>query len=284
MSLYNDLDIGTDATSTDIKKAFRKLSMTYHPDRASGNEDRYKKINHAYQVLSDPVKRKEYDMNQHGMDSPFGHPDIINMMRGMPFPFFDNSDVNVFHNGVPIFMNNVKPLEQKIQITLLEAYEGLHKSIRIHRDIRSQGVMGMIRKKETENVYIPIHEGVDSNEVIVLKEYGHVYNERKGDLKIRIQVLNHEQFIRKGMHLFHKKKITFKESLCGFKFQLEHINGKQFVIQNNEGKVIYNGFRKTIKGLGMKREGHVGDLIIEFVVDYPDTLPDKTIEYLRNVL
>jgi DnaJ-class molecular chaperone len=281
MSLYNDLGVDTDATSTDIKKSFRKLSMTYHPDRESGNEERYKKINHAYQVLSDTVKRKEYDIQQRGMDGSFGHPDIMNMMRGMPFSF---SDVHVFHNGVPIFMNNMKPLEHKIQITLVEAYEGVHKNIRIHRDICGQGVMGMMRKKETENVYIPIHEGVDSNEVIVLKEYGHVYNDRKGDLKIRIQVLEHENFIRRGMHLLYKKKITFKESLCGFKFQLEHINGKKFVIQNNDGKVIYDGFRKTLKGLGMKREGRIGDLIIEFTVDYPDTLPEKTIEYLRNVL
>jgi DnaJ-class molecular chaperone len=97
-------------------------------------------------------------------------------------------------------------------------------------------------------------------------------------------VLEHENFIRRGMHLLYKKKITFKESLCGFKFQLEHINGKKFVIQNNDGKVIYDGFRKTLKGLGMKREGRIGDLIIEFTVDYPDTLPEKTIEYLRNVL
>jgi DnaJ family protein B protein 4 len=280
MSLYNELDIDTDATPTDIKKAFRKLSMMYHPDRENGDEEKYKKINYAYQILSDPEKRKQYDMKQRGVDSPFGHPDIINMMRGMPFHFFDNSDVNVFHNGVPIFMNTVRPLEQKIQITLLEAYEGIHKNIRIHRDIRSQGM----RRKETENVYIPIYEGIDSNEVIILKEYGHVYNDRKGDLKIRIHVLNHDQFIRKGMHLFYKKNITFKESLCGFKFQLEHINGKQFVIHNNDGKVIYNGFTKTIKGLGMKRDGRVGDLIIEFTVYYPDTLPEKTIEYLRNVL
>ena len=283
MSLYNDLGVEKNATSTDIKKAFRKLSMTYHPDRDSGNEERYKKINHAYQVLSDPSKRKEYDM-QNRMNHSFGHPDILNMMRGMPFPFFNDADVHVFHNGVPVFMNNVKPLEQKIQITLLEAYEGIHKNIRIQRDIRSQGVMGMMRKTETENVYIPIHEGIDSNEVILLKEYGHVYNDRKGDLKIRIQVLDHEHFTRNGMDLLYKKKITFKESLCGFKFQLEHINGKHFVIQNNDGKVIYNGFRKTIKGLGMKRDGNVGNLIIEFTVDYPDILPEKTIEYLRKVL
>ena len=283
MSLYSDLGVDTNATSTEIKKAFRKLSMTHHPDRESGNEEIYKKINHAYQVLSNPAKRKEYDM-QDKMNHSFGHPDIMNMMRGMSFPFFDESDIHIFHNGVPVFMNNVKPLEYKIQITLLEAYEGIQKNIRIKRDVRSQGVMGMNRKTETENVYIPIHEGIDSNEVILLKEYGHVYNDRKGDLKIRIQVLEHEHFIRNGMHLLYKKKITFKESLCGFKFQLEHINGKHFVIQNNDGKVIYNGFQKTIKGLGMKRDGNVGNLIIEFTVDYPDILPEKTIEYLRKVL
>ena len=281
MSLYSDLGIDSNATSTDIKKAFRKLSMTYHPDRENGNEDKYKKINHAYQILSDPEKRNEYDMTQTHQHSPFGHPDIVNIMRGMNFPF---SDIHVFHNGVPVFMNNMKPLEHKVHITLLEAYEGVQKNIRIQRDICSQNVMGVMRKKETENVYIPIHEGVDSNEVIILKEYGNIYNDKKSDLKVRIHVSQHKDFTRKGMHLLYKKRINFKESLCGFKFKLEHINGKHYIIQNNDGKVIYNGFRKTIKGLGMKRDGNVGDLIIEFTIDYPDTLPEKTIEYLRKVL
>jgi DnaJ-class molecular chaperone len=65
MDYYIILEIDKTATKDEIKKSYRKLAMKYHPDRTKGDkesEEKFKKINEAYQVLSDDTKRKQYDM------------------------------------------------------------------------------------------------------------------------------------------------------------------------------------------------------------------------------
>src|SRR5688572_2082954 len=58
---YKILGVKRDASAEDVKKAFRKLAHQYHPDKSGGNEAKFKEVNEAYQVLSDPEKRKQYD-------------------------------------------------------------------------------------------------------------------------------------------------------------------------------------------------------------------------------
>src|SRR3990167_5598525 len=58
---YNILGIGKSASPEEIKRAFRELAHKHHPDKAGGNEQQFKEINEAYQVLSNPEKRKQYD-------------------------------------------------------------------------------------------------------------------------------------------------------------------------------------------------------------------------------
>ena len=72
---YEILGVGRDATDEDIKRAFRKLAFQYHPDhnRSDGAEEKFKEINEAYEVLSDPEKRAAYDRYGHtGGEGVFG--------------------------------------------------------------------------------------------------------------------------------------------------------------------------------------------------------------------
>src|SRR5215213_8863381 len=74
---YKTLGVEKKASQDDIKKAYRKLARQYHPDtnKDTGAEDRFKEVSEAYDVLSDPDKRKRYDrggMNPFGGGSPFG--------------------------------------------------------------------------------------------------------------------------------------------------------------------------------------------------------------------
>lgn len=69
MTYYRTLGVGTNATPEEIKKAFRRLAKEYHPDSNPGHEDKFKAVNEAYEVLSDPVRRERYD--QTGSDAPF---------------------------------------------------------------------------------------------------------------------------------------------------------------------------------------------------------------------
>ena len=82
-----------------------------------------------------------------------------------------------------------------------------------------------------------------------------------------------------------KKTITLKDALCGFKFELIHLNGKMLNFDNTTNiTIIKPGFKKMISGLGLNRENNTGNLILEFGVEFPDSLTEEQIGVLSNIL
>ena len=112
----------------------------------------------------------------------------------------------------------------------------------------------------------------------------------KGDVKIYIKIKNESVFQRKGLDLIYNQKISLKESLTGFSFELKHLSGKTYVINNSDGKIIQPGYHKLIKHMGMIRErGHPapplkGNLIIKFDIQFPNDISEETREKLRAIL
>ena len=86
------------------------------------------------------------------------------------------------------------------------------------------------------------------------------------------------------MDLHYIKKVTLKEAICGFMFEINYVDGKKFKINNKKGNIITPGSNKTIPKLGLKRDDKVGNLIIEFEVQFPDTLNEEVINKLEEVL
>lgn len=305
MSNYYDiLGVSKNASFDEIKKAYRKLSLKYHPDKTGGEDSKFKEINEAYSVLSDQPQREMYDIklsgggvpNMQGVPNgmPFNPNDIMNMFfggvngtQGIPMPpFFQSGNFQVFRNGVPVNMNALqKPIAivKSLEITLDEAYLGCKKPIEIERWVHEQ--TDNIKRTEKETIYVTVPRGIDENELIVLRDIGNVLSEtNKGDVKIHIKIINNTNLIREGLNLVYNKTLTFKESLCGFVFDLPYLNNKLFKINNNNGVIIQNGYRKVIPGLGMVREEHTGNLIIHFNVVYPEKLTDEQIEKLKEIL
>jgi len=305
MSNYYDI-LGVSKTSSfdEIKKAYRKLSLKYHPDKTGGEDSKFKEINEAYSVLSDQSQREMYDIKLSGGGGPsiqgghngmqFNPNDIMNMFfggvngsPGMQIPhFFQGGNFQVFRNGVPVNMNGLqKPIAiiKSLEITLDEAFLGCKKPIEIERWVQEQS--DNIKRIEKETIYVTVPRGIDENELIVLRDIGNVLSEtNKGDVKIHIKIINNTNLIREGLNLVYNKTLTFKESLCGFVFDLPYLNNKLFKINNNNGVIIQNGYRKVIPGLGMIREEHTGNLIIHFNVVYPEKLTDEQIEKLKEIL
>lgn len=288
MDYYKTLNVKKNATPDEIKKAYRKLSMIYHPDRQeSGNEDKFKEINKAYEILSNPEERKKYDNPfMSGVNMPSGN-DIFKMFfNGMPqemnmnfnpreFPNF-----NVFTNVTSNFLMKPSPIVKTLQITLTQAYEGINIPVEIERWIHQEN---NVKFTEKEKIYVNVPKGIDDNEIIILKERGNVIQSKsKGDIKCFIKIKNDTDFQRNGLNLVYNKKITLKESLCGFSFVINHIDGKTYTINNFNGKIIHPHFKKQIPHMGMKRNASVGSLIIDFDVVFPTSLTEKQNELIKQ--
>ena len=292
---YNILNVEENATNDEIKKSFRKLSMKYHPDKNSGDDQKFKEINEAYEVLGDKDERKTYDFkrsgrgnnpfmrtNVNGMpEMPGGMNEMFNMFFNTQNSQFGNPNVQIFRNGVPVNMNRPVPIIKKIFITLEQSYNGYNYPLDIERWIME----GNIKKTEKETIYVDIPKGADTNEIIILKGQGNVINDtNKGDIKIFIHLTNNTRFKRNGLDFVIDKIITLKEALCGFTFELEHLNKKKFKINNDKGNIIVPNFKKIIPNLGMKRKNHTGNLIINFTIEFPKNLTIEQIDKIQDIL
>ena len=81
-----------------------------------------------------------------------------------------------------------------------------------------------------------------------------------------------------------KKDITLKESLIGFSFDIKHLNGKKYTINNDKGNIIPTNYCKEIEGLGMSRDDNIGKLVIDFNIIFPEKLTDEQIEKIKEIL
>lgn len=302
-SYYDILDVDKAASSTEIKKAYRMKSLHYHPDRndALDAEERMSEINEAYEILSDPVKKKHYDIEQRLKDTPFGFPfmqvptqtvdeqdiqELFTSLFGGTTQMFQDRDIPMeeLFSRNPFHKKNKKPdpITMTLHISLEQAYNGCSLPIEIIR----WSMVGDDKIQEEETVYVDVYEGIDNNEIIVLEKMGNVTEQQvRGDVKITIQIDNETHFQRQGLDLIYTKTLTLKEALCGFSFELLHFDSKKLQCNNNsQVTMVKPDTRKVIPKLGMKRSGNRGNLIIAFKVEFPDKLAPHQIEQMQLLL
>jgi DnaJ-class molecular chaperone len=319
-SYYEILGVPKTASETEIKKAYRTMSLQYHPDRNKTPEANTisSKINEAYETLSDQQKRKQYDLGASGFPFPMepgGFDDmgelgnIFNMMFGGAFPGgmpggvgVGGPHIHVFRGGPGgihrmnsqnppgmdpfsnIFANMQKPppIIKSIRITIEQAYLGCSLPIEVERWVLQNDA----KHHEFETIYVPIHRGIDENEFIILREKGNIVNDTlKGDVKITVQIDNSSVFKRHGLDLIYTKTLTLKEALCGFSIELMHLSGKKLTLSNITNRTIISpNSKKVIGEFGMVRENMIGNLIIEFVIQFPEKITDEQSKILADIL
>lgn len=300
---YDILSVAKNASQEDIKKSYRRLSLSYHPDKTQGDPVKtalFTKIKDAYDILCDPHKRAEYDnsleFQKNGIPNIFGGhsgmfrediniiPDEILshlFMSGM-FPGMGGIGGMGGMGGIRInaFHMKPQPIVKKLIIPLAVSYTGGNIPIEIDRIVVENG----IQTNEVETIYVEIEKGIDNDEMIVLEGKGNISHNVKGDVKIVVKVENNMEYERCGMDLKIIKKISLKEALTGFQFALKHLNGNTYNINNSKGNIISHNFNKNIPGMGMVRGGHTGDMIITFEVVFPEKLELDVIEKLEELL
>ena len=289
MDFYEILGVNENASDSDIKHAYRSLSFKFHPDRNSSSEagDKMRDINEAYETLIDRTKRKQYDMRG-------AHPleNILNeLFKGQsmgqkkdPFEMMFNQSMGqgfepvfarVSTHQMPFFEPLREPqrtpvLEKKIEISFEESYTGGQLPITVEREIKN----GKAAYHEEEKLYVSIPAGIDDGEIIEIEDKGHIYNDVKGPIKLYIRVSSNSGYDRKGLNLIYTQTVSFKESICGFAYIMQHIDGSKLNLKSSRGNVIQNGDEKNIKGRGFTRDNQVGDLVIKFKVTPPKLLTE----------
>ncbi len=321
---YNILGVNENATHDEIKKAYRSLSLKYHPDKNPSLEatEKYKKINEAYDILGDEQNRKKYEierknpfarmgsmrneMNMNEVDELFknlfggGFPFAMHMGSmdmdpnitefegmngfGMGMHGFPPGSFHIFQNGRPINLNRQSkpsPIIKNITINIEQVYTGTNVPVEIERWIFERN----LKVSEIETVYVTIPKGIDDGEIIILKDKGNIINENcKGDIKIFIKIINNSEFKRNGLDLIYEKKISLKDALCGFSFEIKYINGKMYTLNNTSGNIVYPGYKKIIPNMGLTRENHTGNLLIHFHVNFPEKLSEEQVNALKEIL
>ena len=324
-NFYEVLGVSEKATEEEIKKAYRKLSLQYHPDRNNNDQEcvkKFQKIGEAYETLSDKQKRRDYDMTRNNPflnafgsnNNEFNHGPMFHNVDDLFSAFFGNNgggfgsnipsfmgglgnmgpgiNIRAFHNGVPVnigmngshFMENMQkptPIIKNITISMEQVLSGVNLPVDIERWIIENG--NKVFEKET--LYIPVPKGIDDNEIILLREKGNIVNEQlKGDVKVFIKVENNSDFERRGLDLHYTKRISLKDALCGFTFDLPYLSGKIYTLNNHSGNIIQPNYNKVIPNMGLTREGHTGNLIIQFQIDFPEKLEGEKISRLKEIL
>jgi len=168
-----------------------------------------------------------------------------------------------------------------VSLTLEQCYNGCSIPLEIDRQVPDNDII----KIEHETIHAQIPKGVLQGDTIILNECGHM-NEAgmKGDIRIIINVLQHGLFKVEHLDLSIEKTIPLKAALCGFDFEITHLNGRIFKLANKPGNVIKPGNIKTIPGLGLEKNGETGVLKIKFNIEFPDTLTNEQIYTLQTGL
>ena len=306
---YTVLEVGDSATSDEIKKSYRQLSLKYHPDRNRNNNNpeacgKFQRINEAYETLGDSEKRKKYDMSKNnpfikmmsggnGINSIdelftqlFSHEGMNQQGMGMEMGMGFGPGVQIFRNGVnshPGFQKQIQkpmPIVKNINIEMGTVLLGVNLPVEIERWINDNG--NKVFEKET--MYIDIPKGIDDGEIIIIREKGNILNDNTiGDIKLFIKIDNNTEFKRNGLDLLFNQTITLKESLCGFTFELNYLNGKSYTINNTAGNIVPSGFKKIIPNMGFARDSRVGNLIIIFSVTFPSKLNEDVFTALQKI-
>jgi curved DNA-binding protein len=295
---YKILGVDKKASSAEIKKAFRKLAMKYHPDKAKGDksaEEKFKSINEANEVLSDTAKRKKYDelgsnwQNYEQTGGDYGGARYSNQGQGGYQQYSgDFDDMSGYSDFFDMFFGGSfggggKPrrggrssvatmgqdMQAMIEITLREAYLGTSK----------------VFNYNNQSIKLNIKPGIADGQVLKLAGKGGagVRGGQAGDLLLTVKVLPDLTFERRGDDLYAKLEVSVYDAVLGGKVEFQTIKGNVKIDIPKEcsaGKI----FRLAKQGMpkyGMT--GESGDLYLTVKIDLPKNLSAKEITLFNEL-
>jgi curved DNA-binding protein len=263
---YKILEVSNGSSAEEIKKSYRKLAMQFHPDKNPGDaeaEQKFKDIAEAYDVLSDPAKKRNYDLGRIQKTAPNwdSYSKDFTSTYTSAFgedwsTFFDNAFGQQFKNS------KAQDVTAELKITLEDAFYGAKKKIGVGMNI--------------EEVDVP--QGSKDGQRIKLKGKGQKgWNpELNGDLILIIKIAQHKQFAVHGYDLYTNAEVDLPTAMVGGDFYIDVFKERlKVVITPGQGKKTV---RLKEKGM-MTSLGLRGDLYINLDVKLPETLTDEEFQF-----
>ena len=302
---YKVLEVNRGASDSEIKRAFRKKAMDFHPDRNKENpkaEEKFKQINEAYAVLSDKDKKKQYDQfganrfsqkfSRDDIFRGFDMEDILRNFSGHSSGGMGGGSSGSFQNNFDQFADPFreifggnrserspsgyrqqhpskgKNIEQEMVLDFEESIMGTEKILNLRRN----------GKLESNNVKIP--PGIEDGKKLRLVEKGYPssFGGKPGDIILKIKVRNHPIFKRDGQNIILDKEISFTDAILGTTIEAQTLEG-------NKGVKVpagsQNNSKLRLKGFGVPGKNGSGDQYININIKTPQNLTEEQLALVQ---
>lgn len=320
-NLYEILEVSSCASNATIKAAYRRLARKYHPDLNSGDavcEKKFKEILHAYEILSDAEKKKNYDIlkgfHQEASQAKYSEANKAYRKTTTEEKKPKEGFSNIFNDILEGFKNTTSSGKKEtfktkearpergsdvftdVVITMSEAVEGTSRTVNIlHSEVcpncsgrnflngtKCAVCSGLGEHSIHKKLHVKIPPNVKHGSKIRIANEGNKgYNGgRNGDLYLNIKIESDSNFKYDGLNILGDISITPFEAVLGASIEIQTPTGKVTMkITPN----THSGQKFRLTGQGLEQKGKKGDMIITVNIEIPKKLSDDEIELYKKL-